>query len=174
MESEFVLKLEEFLKNYTLDPAIDKARIGGPLYTLRNVWGNEVRYFKHIEGKDWEVVSYKLHNYYATVEFTEDDARLLNTDDLIDTIAQEIRKQNIKMFGGKKFLDLPITEKNKYTCHQLCDWVWLIDEDGMLLHERKKKHRKTIYSATLAKYAVVIDKNGKEVDIDENKQKIKN
>lgn len=169
MESELILKLEEFLTNYTLDPAIYKARIGGPLYTSRDVWGKEARHFKHIEGEDWEVISHELRNYYATVEFTEDDARLLNPDNLIDTIAQKVRKQNIKMFGGEKFLDLPITEKNEYTCHQLCDWMWLIDEDGMLLHERKKRHRKTMYSATLVKYAVVVDKNGKEVDTDENK-----
>lgn len=169
MESELILKLEKFLKNYTLDLAIDKARIGGPLYTSRDVWGKEVKHFKHVEGEDWEVVSYKLHNYYVPVEFTEDDARLLNTDSLIDTIALKIREQNIKMFGGETFLDLPVTEKNEYTCHQLCDWMWLIDENGMLLHERKNKDGKTIYSATLAKYAVVIDKNGNEVDKDENK-----
>lgn len=171
MKSELILWTEDFLKNYALGPAIEKALIGGPLYTSRDVLGNEVRYSKHIEGDKWEVVTHKLHNYYAPVEFTEDEVRFLtdyySKDELIDMVAREIRKQNIKMFGGEKFLDLPLTEKNEYTCHQLCDWKWLIDDDGMILHEKKSENGETIYSAKLVKFAVVADKDGKEVDKDD-------
>ena len=171
MKSELVLQIEDFLKNYALGPAIEEALIGGPLYTSRDVLGNEVRYFKRIEGDSWEVISHKLHSYYASVEFTEDEVRFLtdyyDKDELIDMVAREIRKQNIKMFGGEKFLDLPLTEKNKYTCHQLCDWRWLIDDDGIILHEKKGENGEAIYSARLAKYAVVVDKNGNEVDKDD-------
>lgn len=173
MKNELILWIEDFFKNYALGPAIERARIGGPLYTSRDVWGKEVRYSKHIEGENWEIISHKLHNYYAMVEFTEDEVRFLtdyyDKDELIDMVAREVRKQNIKMFGGKDFIDLPLTEKNNYTCHQLCDWMWLIDDDGMILHERKNENGETIYLATLAKYAVVVDKEGKEVDRNENK-----
>ena len=173
MKSNLILEVENYLKNFALGPAVEKARIVGLLYTSRDVWGKEVLYTKHIEDDKYEVISHKLHNYYATVEFTEDEVRFLtdyyDKDELIDMVAQEVRKQNIKMFGGKDFLDLPLTEKNEYTCHQLCDWMWLIDWDGTILHERKDEGGGTIYSATLAKYAVVVDKNGKEVDKNGNK-----
>lgn len=172
MKSELTLTIEKLLKNYTLGPAVEKALVGGPLYTSKDVWGAEVRYCKHIEDENWEVISYKLHNYYAPVEFTEDEIlfliKRLSKNELVDCVsdmvAREIRKQNIKMFGGEKFLDLPLTEKNEYTCHQLCDWQWLIDEDGMIIHEKKGENGDVVYSATLAKYAVVVDKNGSEVD----------
>lgn len=167
MKKEFILQMENFLKNYTLGPAVEKVHIDGPLYTSRDVWGAEVRYCKHIEGENWETVSHKLHNYYAPIEFDEDDVWLLSKEELIVKVALEIYKQNIKMFGGKKFLDLPLNEKNEYTCHQLCDWQWLIDDDGMILHEKKDENGNVVYSATLAKYAVVVDKNGEEVDKDD-------
>ena len=51
----------------------------------------------------------------------------------------------------------------KATCHQLCDWQWLIDDDGIILHERRGEDSETMYSAKLAKYAVVVDKEGNEV-----------
>lgn len=171
MKSESILWIEDFFKNYALGPAIERARIGGPLYTSRDVWGKEVRCSKHIEGENWEVVSYKLHNYYAVVELTEGDVQDLTDyygyDELIYMVEQEIRKQNIKMFGGDKFLDLPLPERNEYTCHQLCDWCWLIDDDGTILHERKGENGEAIYSAKLAKFAVVVDKDGNEVDKDD-------
>lgn len=164
-----ILRLENFLKNYVFEPAIEKARIDGPLYTSRNIWGNEVICYKHIEGDKWEEeFLYKLHTYHAPVKFTEDEARFLTNyscmDELIDIVAQEIRIQNIKMFGGKKFLKLSSAKKSEYTCYQFCDWQWLIDDDGMIIHEKKSENGDVVYSATLVKYAVVVDKSGKEID----------
>ena len=171
MKNELILHIENLLKNYVLKPAVEKAFIGGPLYTSRDVWGAEVICCKHIEDEKWEKTSYKLHNYYTPIEFTENDIWFLVdhlSKELIDCVsnmvAQEIRKQNIKMFGGKKFLDLPLTEKNEYICYQLCDWQWLIDEDGIILHKKKNENGDVVYLAMLVKYAVVVDKDGEEVD----------
>lgn len=168
MKSDLIVWVENYLKNFALGPAIERATIQGPLYTSKDVWGNEVKFSKHIEGDKWEIKSYKLNNYYAKVKFSEDEIRFLIDDydesDFIDIVRLPIYAQNVKMFGGEKFLDLPLTEKNKYTCHQLCDWRWLIDDDGTILHERKGENGETVYSAKLAKFAVVVDKEGNEVD----------
>lgn len=163
MKSDLILWVESYLKNFALGPAIEKATIQGPLYTSKDVWGNEVRFNRQVEGDKWEVKSYKLNNYYAKVEFGEDEVRFLtdyyDRTALIDMIEQDIYKQNLKMFGGEEFLNLPLAEKNKYTCQQLCDWRWLENEDGSILRESETEHG-TIYSATLAKYALVLDENG--------------
>ena len=167
-ESSTGSSIQDFLKNYALGPAIERALIGGSLYTSRDVWGKEVRYNKHIEGDKWEVVSHKLRNYYAPVEFTENEVRFLtdyyDKDRLINMVAREIRKQNIKMFGGKRFLDLPLAEKNDYICHQLCDWYWVENDAGTILNETKDQYGFT-YTATLAKYAIVLDENGEPLDV---------
>lgn len=125
--------------------------------------GNEVRFNKQIESDKWEVKSYKLNNYYAEIKFSEDEVRFLidyhDKSDLITMVEQEIYKQNVKMFDGEEFLKLPLTERNKYTCQQLCDWRWLENEDGSILRERKDEHG-LVYTAILVKYALVLDENG--------------
>ena len=168
MKSNLILEVENYLKNFALGPAVEKATISGPLYTSKDVWGTEVRFNKHIEDERWEVKSYKLNSYYAKIKFGEDEVRFLtdyfNKDELIDTVAYEIGKQNIKMFGGEEFLNLPLTEKNKYTCQQLCDWQWLMNEDGTILNETKDQYG-FVYTATLAKYALVLDENGEPLNV---------
>lgn len=160
MKSELILWVEDYLKNFALGPAVERATIQGPLYTSKDVWGAEVRFNRHIEGDKWEVKSYKLNSYYAKITFSEDEVRFLvdyyDKSALIAMVEQEIYKQNLKMFGGEEFLKLPLTEKNKYICQQLCDWRWLENEDGSILKESKNEYGLT-YSATLAKYALVLD-----------------
>jgi len=42
---------------------------------------------------------------------------------------------------------------NDFALHQLCDWQWLTDDDGKVLHQLPGK---PVYSATLVKYADLI------------------
>ena len=88
---------------------------------------------------------------------------LNHRDNLIEEIVDSISKENIKMFGGQKFLDLPFEEQQHYSCQQLCEWRWLPDECGNILRVNEVPGQDPSYSATLVKYAVVLDKNRDEV-----------
>lgn len=150
-------KIEKYFINHGYEDIINDAKLFGAQFTSLNVWGNEVIW---LDASNLEKViqkRYKLKGYYVDAKIKEGD----NIETIKERLTDDLTKKNLEMFGGvtnfEKLLDL--------TCNQLAEWQWLRDDDGKIFHE-KHKDGETVYTATLAKYAVVLDSNGNPIDPD--------
>ena len=157
-----VQEITKWLNTELLGRFIEDSKVDGPTYTSANVYGRFVQIIDRYEDGTYVSKAFELKQYTVNVNFT------LNTylnyrDNLIENIVDSISKENIKMFGGQKFLDLPFEEQQQYSCQQLCEWKWLPDECGNILRVNEVPGQDFSYSATLVKYAVVLDKNRDEV-----------
>lgn len=166
-KSKLIEWVENYLENFALGPAIEKSTIQGPRYTSDDVWGAEVILDRKISDDKCEVIAHKLRTYTAQVEFTEDEVRFLtdycSRTELVDMVAHELYKQNLKMFGSVEILKLSADERAKYTCEQLGEWNWLEYDGRTILREKKSESGDIVYCATLKKYAIVLDENGDPV-----------
>ena len=157
-----VQEITKWLNTELLSRFIKDSNVDGPTYTSANVYGRFVQIIDRYEDGTYVSKAFELKQYTVNVSFT------LNTylnyrDKLIENIVDSISKENIKMFGGQKFLDIPFEEQQQYSCQQLCEWKWLPDECGNILRVNEVPGQDYSYSATLVKYAVVLDKNRDEV-----------
>ena len=150
-------KVEKYFINYGYEDIINNAKPFGAQFTSLNVWGNEVIWLDISNPERVIQKRYKLKNYYVDAKIKEGD----NIETIKERLTDDLTKKNFEMFGGvtnfEKLLDL--------TCNQLAEWQWLRDDDGKIFHE-KHKDGETVYTATLAKYAVVLDSNGNPIDPD--------
>lgn len=156
------IEVENYMRNYALEQILEESRLEGPLYTSSDVWGNEVIKLRWEDGMPCDNVKYKLHTYKVYVTFSANSFDNFR-DGLIENIADDVRQQNVKMFGGFDFLKLSFMEQREYTCNQLCEWCWLPNEDGSILTVGQGKTDK-VYKGILIKYAVVTNKDNEEID----------
>lgn len=157
-----VQEITKWLNTELLDRFIKDSNISGPTYTSANVYGRFVQIIDRYEDGSYVSKAFELKQYTVNVNFTL-NTYLNHRDNLIEEIVDSMSKENIKMFGGQKFLDLPFEEQQQYSCQQLCEWRWLPDECGNILRVNEVPGQDFSYSATLVKYAVVLDKNRDEV-----------
>lgn len=155
-----IKKAEDYFYNYGYADIIEEAKPFGAHFSSLNVWGNEVIWLDVSDPDKVTQKRYKLKGYYVDAEIRKEDTDLKAVEErLVDALAAK----NREMFGGitdtKKLLDL--------TCNQLAEWQWLRDDDGKIFCERHKDGD-TVYTATLVKFAVVLDSNGNPIDPDIN------
>lgn len=153
-----IKKAENYFYNYVYADFIEEAKPFGAHFSSLNVWGNEVIWLDVSNPDKVTQKRYKLKGYYVDAEIGKDDTDLKAVEErIIDSLAAK----NREMFGGitdvRKLLDL--------TCNQLAEWQWLQDDDGKIFHE-KHKNGETVYTATLVKFAVVLDADGNPIDPD--------
>ena len=151
-----VQEITKWLNTELLGRFIEDSKVGGPTYTSANVYGRFVQIIHRHEDGTYVSKAFELKQYTVNVNFTL-NTYLNHRDNLIEEIVDSISKENIKMFGGQKFLDLPFEEQQHYSCQQLCEW------SGNILRVNEVPGQDPSYSATLVKYAVVLDKNSDEV-----------
>lgn len=153
-----VKKAENYFYNYGYADIIEEARPFGAHFTSLNVFGNEAIWLDVSDSEKVVQKRYKLRGYYVEVEIGKNDTDLKTVE---ERLVAALAAKNREMFGGitdvRKLLDL--------TCNQLAEWQWLRDDDGKIFRE-KRKGEDTVYTATLAKYAVVLDSNGNPIDPD--------
>lgn len=152
-----IQKIENYFLNHGYEDVIDEANFYGARFSSLNVWGNEVIW---LDASNLDAVilkKYKLKGYYVNTQVKDGD----DITAIKERLTNDLIEKNREMFGGvtsfEKLLDL--------TCNQLAEWRWLVGEDGKIFRETHKDGE-TIYTATLAKYAVVLDSNGNPVDPD--------
>lgn len=153
-----IRKAENYFYNYGYSDIIEEAKPFGTHFSSLNVYGNEVIWLDVSNPDKVTQKRYKLKVYCVDAEIGEKDTDLKAVEErIIDSVAAK----NREMFGGitdvKKLLNL--------TCNQLAEWQWLRDDDGKIFHE-KHKNGETVYTATLVKYAVVLDSEGNPIDPD--------
>lgn len=156
-------EIESEMRSYWLGEIVDQSQIVGPVYTSKDVWGNEVKKVSWNETNTAYILKdYKLRTYKAPVEFSGTQYEQ-HQGDVIANIIYDVAKQNVRMFGGPDFLQLPFIDKITYTCNQLGDWTWLRDDSGHILRQRVDDKGDYIYEGALIKYAIVTDKDDDEV-----------
>ena len=101
-----VQEITKWLNTELLGRFIEDSKVGGPTYTSANVYGRFVQIIDRHEDGTYVSKAFELKQYTVNVNFT------LNTylnyrDNLIEEIVDSMSKENIKMFGGQKCLDLP-------------------------------------------------------------------
>lgn len=138
------------LKN-VLEEIVHKSTIMGPSYTCEDVWGAHV--IKLIppkeEGGNYTQKEMKLNNYYVNILLPKDSS----IEEFKEEAIKQLTEENKKMFKVSNFEDL-----NKLTCHQLCEWSYLEDEDGHIIRDAGDN-----FVVNLAKYCIVIDENCNEI-----------
>jgi hypothetical protein len=102
---------------------------------------------------------YSLDNWYLHFTITPPFY-----SDLSDV---RLRLDNILLDDIKQFQKGKIEEaKTEYpqqslTMHQLCDWTWLVGDDGKILRPITSIHDKSVtYKATIVKYAKILPEFG--------------
>lgn len=153
-----IKKAEKYFYNNGYTDIIEEAKPFGAHFSSLNVWGNEVIWLNVSDPDKVTQKRYKLKGYYVDAEIGKNDTDLKAVEErLVDALTTK----NREMFGGitdrEKLLDL--------TCNQLAEWQWLRDDDGKIFRERHKDGD-TVYTATLVKFAVVLDSNGDPIDPD--------
>ena len=153
-----IKKAERYFYNYGYADIIEEAKPFGAHFSSLNVWGNEVIWLDISDPERVTQKRYKLKVYCVEAEIRKEDIDLRVVEErLVDSLA----KKNREMFGGiadtKRLLDS--------TCNQLAEWQWLRDDDGKIFR-KGHKDGDTVYTATLVKYAVVLDSNGNPIDPD--------
>lgn len=111
------------------------------------VFGKYVRrvYFVNQEP---EVDVQELENWCVTVNMSA-NISLTEFKNLINLAKESCYEKDLG--------NIPLEETKNYTCYQLCDWVWLSDEKGFILKERKNEKGETVaYYGTLVKYAKIL------------------
>lgn len=151
-------KAGKYFRNFGYADIIDEAKPFCAHYTSINVWGNKVIWLDISDPEKVIQKRYKLKTYRVDVEIGKNE---IDIDTIKEKFVNTLYTKNLEMFGGitdrEKLLDL--------TCNQLCEWQWLIGDDGKIFHETHK-NGEVVYVASLVKYAVVLDPNGNPIDPD--------
>lgn len=151
-------KAGKYFRNFGYADIIDEAKPFCAHYTSINVWGNRVIWLDISDPEKVIQKRYKLKTYRVDVEIGKNE---IDIDTIKEKFVNTLYTKNLEMFGGitdrEKLLDL--------TCNQLCEWQWLIGDDGKIFHETHK-NGEVVYVASLVKYAVVLDPNGNPIDPD--------
>lgn len=152
-----VKEIENFLYNYAYDDIIRQTYVPGVRYTSENVWGARVCLLDDSNPEKLKEKWYRLQNYYATIDIRQYES---DFEKIKSEIINKIREQTSKMLCGRnKFEDL-----SNLTCYQLADWKWLIDyKDGSIVRQHLKDGE-YVYTATIAKYAIILDEYGDPID----------
>lgn len=101
------------------------------------VWGKNVVRMKNLENGEYERDEHELENWYISLPCHEDTYIFT----LIDCFKELVRQKD-----NPKSMTWEIAKN--YTCHQLCDWVWLENEKGEIIQHG---------NATLVKYAIILE-----------------
>lgn len=153
-----IKKAEKYFCNNGYVDIIEEAKPFGAHFSSLNVFGNEVIWLDISDSEKVVQKRYKLKGYYVDAEIGKEDTDLKAVEEkLINALAAK----NREMFGG-------ITDRGKLldlTCNQLAEWQWLRDDDEKIFREGRKDGD-IVYTATLVKYAVVLDSNGDPIDPD--------
>lgn len=149
--------IEKYFYNQGYEDIIYRSMLFGPNYSTLNVFGNEVVWLDASNLERVILKKYKLKNYYIGVEIKEGD----DIETIKKSLTDELIKKNLEMFGGVTNFE----KLHNLTCNQLAEWQWLQDDDGKIFHEGRKDGD-IVYTATLVKYAVVLDSNGDPIDPD--------
>lgn len=151
-------KAGKYFRSFGYADIIDEAKPFCAHYTSINVWGNRVIWLDISDPEKVIQKRYKLKTYRVDVEIGKNE---IDIDTIKEKFVNTLYTKNLEMFGGitdrEKLLDL--------TCNQLCEWQWLIGDDGKIFHETHK-NGEVVYVASLVKYAVVLDPNGNPIDPD--------
>ena len=151
-------KAGKYFYSFGYADIIDEAKPFCAHYTSINVWGNQVIWLDISNPEKVIQKRYKLKTYRVDVEIGKNETDL---DTIKEKFVNTLYTKNLEMFGGitdrEKLLDL--------TCNQLCEWQWLIGDDGKIFHETHN-NGEVVYVASLVKYAVVLDANGNPIDPD--------
>lgn len=112
--------------------------------TSDDVWGTEViRVLPTINSGEHTMIRMKLETW--TIPFVVCAQIPIDWDEYLASVGNAIGEYEYEKF---KFLG---SDKKRYRVHQLCDWRWLEEEDGVIFHEVDIG----VYEAKLAKYAVL-------------------
>lgn len=151
-------KAGKYFRSFGYADIIDESKPFCAHYTSINVWGNRVIWLDISDPEKVIQKRYKLKTYRVDVEIGKNE---IDIDTIKEKFVNTLYTKNLEMFGG-------ITDKEKLldlTCNQLCEWQWLIGDDGKIFHETHK-NGEVVYVASLVKYAVVLDPNGNPIDPD--------
>ena len=125
--------IEKILKNY-LDYI--KCNNSPIKKETKFVWGKDVIRMKDLGNGEYERDKHELENWYISLPCNEETY----IPTLVDCLKELVRqKDNPKSFIWEIAKD--------YTCHQLCDWLWLENENGEIVPNGK---------VTLVKYAIIL------------------
>ena len=136
-----IKELENMLRNYSYAEILDYPRY--IKQSSNDVWGKTICRFSKDEKGVYHEERQDLENWYITVKITK-DTKYKDIVSECKAFCQEKDTQRISM-----------AESDNYTCHQLCDWMWLEDECGKIIREFKTLHG-IEYQATLVKYAKIL------------------
>lgn len=135
-------KIDEILRN-----AVDDIRSRPTPFRLCGdyVYGKDVCIARQGDSPSEYITDrYELESFYKTFDFQRNDS----VNDFIQKVKDYVKQKEKEIadkFNGKPF-----------TCHHLCDWLWLEDDDGKILRHGYGKDKNT-YSATLVKYAKYLE-----------------
>lgn len=131
------MKLKEIEKHlkYSLDYI--RANSSPIKKTSDCVWGKNVIRTINLENGEYnEADRHELENWYISLPCNEETY----VPTLIDCFKELVRQKD----NPKSML---WEEAKDYTCHQLCDWVWLENDKGEIVQNGK---------VTLVKYAIIL------------------
>lgn len=152
-----IKEMENFLYNHAYNDIIRQTSMFGVHCTTENVYGARVCLLDTSNSEKLKEKWYRLQNYYASVDIEQDET---DFEKIKNKIISRVKEQISKMLCGRnEFEDL-----SGLTCYQLTDWKWLVDyKDGSIIKQHFKDGE-WVYTATMAKYALVLDKYGNPID----------
>lgn len=151
-EKRFV---ESYLKN-SLAEITDVIR---PKQTSEHVWGKEIcRVYPDKNGVYFSDEKHELENWYIGLNMGANICKR-ELDELIQQVKSDCQQKELESIPQNDNM-------GDYTCHRLCDWSWLEDEQGNILKEQKNVRGETVaYQAKLVKYAKVLKDLPQQGDI---------
>lgn len=137
-----IKELERMLKNIVYAEILNYPRF--IKQSTNDVFGKYViRTYQDTNG-EYQEDRNELENWYYTITLTK-DIKLYKIIEECKKACQEKDNQNFTS----------VEEAKNYTCHQLCDWIWLKNESGQIIREINAADG-VKYQATLVKYAKVL------------------
>lgn len=100
------------------------------------VWGKNVVRMKDLGNGTYKRDEHELENWYISLPCNEGTYVPTLVDRFKELVRQKDNPQSMLW-----------EEAKDYTCHQLCDWVWLENEKGEIVQNGK---------VTLVKYAIIL------------------
>lgn len=115
--------------------------------STNDVWGKDVKLHYYDKNKQEYITdTYELESWYISLPVNEKT----DTQTLIECFKHLIKEFE---FNKEKGLD----NIDDYTCHQLCDWVWLESEEGHIIQNCGQ--------VTIVKYAIIL----RDIEVDNGK-----
>ena len=136
-------EIENLLRNVYLTEIVNYPRY--IKQSTNDVWGNYVVRLHKNADDSYSEDRQKLESWYHTITI-KDDTKIEDIVNDCKAFCQEKDNQGITSFE----------EGEQYTCHQLCYWQWLINENGKIVTKVKTPQGETVYQATLVKYAKIL------------------